>query len=980
VSGSGWDITTAPSASSPNQILTFNTNANGGSYRLCLTADRAAVRNIVVSDGISVSLTLDAVTLSTGTNGVPVLALGSNTAVDLVLAGDSLLVQVAQSGSGNNAAIFVPPSAALTVSGDGSLSAVSVSNGAGIGGGYRNPSNALTANDGSGTITIAGQANVYAGGGDSCAGIGSCNAVLGQTGDITITGQATVTAEGGRNAAGIGGGLDSYGGQITITGPVSIEATGGAGGAGIGGGEGRGGTVDIQCDPAGSPNSADPATCPNIKARSGSLAAAIGGAYKVDQAEDGLFVDVAVTIGGGIIEASAGQAGTGIGTGAHHQTGSTIITINGGQIVASGGYNNTTDAVGGPGVGGGFAKPNLGQVIINGGTLVATGGADSSGNTCGAGIGSTGSLVAGSTYDARPPTVAIGPGATVTAYAQCLNRPAIEADGANLAAQPQHVVNAQFRETGFTNDAGIDLDVFARGTGSAWKTLQLPAGYRGFAYTTGLTDSRNDAIAAYSSSNRALLGRVATQTGSTEIASDITNTAQSVSLATGTALKEQVSLSAMMSGSWTAAAEGVFTYAVSVVGTNGQPLTNREIPYTGGVVAGSGAQAPSSGSLYLNQSGKASVTLQHGQMITLEVDYTSKVQVKQTSLTAFTTSYTINESNPEAGLDTGLVMVSGPQRIVFSNVRQTAVLSISNRVTGLLADPTADFFFQVCVATAGNWTQFAYSVDGQAPTQLILDSTTYCSTSSIALHHSQVATLALPAEAEARVILENGPANYIPSYVIDSGVTTGTGADTGLQPMKGIDKLIAFINEYESVELTISKVVEGKYADQTPSYVFGLCLFAPGDVEFADGTKIPYTGGNASGVVGATPPLNGDFEVDGYGCGTLRLKHGQAVTMRVPKGTKLFLAENEIAGYAASYKVNGVSQPKDGQGGVSQVADQALVMACTNTLIAPPVVPSGLNEPTGGQAVYGIALGLALVLAAGVRRGLKRAQRGKAVS
>ena len=80
-----------------------------------------------------------------------------------------------------------------------------------------------------------------------------------------------------------------------------------------------------------------------------------------------------ITINGGIVSATGGDLGAGIGGGYHGSNGD--ITINGGSVTAEGNR-------GGAGIGSGEQWSNEGTITINGGTVTATGGSG------GAGIGS----------------------------------------------------------------------------------------------------------------------------------------------------------------------------------------------------------------------------------------------------------------------------------------------------------------------------------------------------------------------------------------------------------------------------------------------------------------------------------------------------------------------------------------------------------------------------------------------------------------
>jgi len=95
-----------------------------------------------------------------------------------------------------------------------------------------------------------------------------------------------------------------------------------------------------------------------------------------------IFGGGTITINGGIVNATGGSEGAGIGSnGGSGSDGSSTITINGGIVNATGGRE------GGAGIGGGSGS-NGGTITINGGIVNATGGG--SGSSSGAGIGGGG--------------------------------------------------------------------------------------------------------------------------------------------------------------------------------------------------------------------------------------------------------------------------------------------------------------------------------------------------------------------------------------------------------------------------------------------------------------------------------------------------------------------------------------------------------------------------------------------------------------
>ena len=245
----------------------------------------------------------------------------------------------------NYAGIQKENSGTLTIKdddGNGSLSAQSVGNGAGIGGGdVKNASN----------IIIEG-GTIEATGGGYAAGIGG--GAKGSGSDITIKG-GNVTAKGGDYAAGIGGGYYNYsttedagkGMNITIE-DGTVEAIGGNFAAGIGGGSGRNGENIVIGGGT-------------VTAKSQLYGAGIGGGCEGEGKD--------ITIKDGTVTAEGGQYAAGIG-GGQRRKGDTI-TIKGGTVTAKGGTNAA-------GIGGGENKDGT-NILIEGGTVTAIAGGNAAG-------------------------------------------------------------------------------------------------------------------------------------------------------------------------------------------------------------------------------------------------------------------------------------------------------------------------------------------------------------------------------------------------------------------------------------------------------------------------------------------------------------------------------------------------------------------------------------------------------------------------
>ena len=137
--------------------------------------------------------------------------------------------------------------------------------------------------------------------------------------------------------------------KLTVNGGISVNA---------------GNSLTVYAQPAENDKTTGSLTVENVEEGN----AGIGG--DVQQSGD------TITVNGGEITATGGTSGSGIGGGSKINGSGGTITINGGEITANGGDN-------GAGIGGGSASSG-GIITINGGTIATTGG------NLGAGIGSLG--------------------------------------------------------------------------------------------------------------------------------------------------------------------------------------------------------------------------------------------------------------------------------------------------------------------------------------------------------------------------------------------------------------------------------------------------------------------------------------------------------------------------------------------------------------------------------------------------------------
>ena len=319
---------------------------------------------IYVEKNADATITLDGVYIDVSdiaTSMVPAVRIEDNSTgnVNIILKGENSLkskkfcAAIQKNGDGETIGT-------LTISGEGSLTAIGGGEGAGIGSESYEATSRITITGG--TITTTG--------GEEGAGIGS--GWRGAASNITISG-GTITANGGYLGAGIGSGRGGNANKITIN-SGTVTATGNGGGAGIGGGHGGAGT-DITI--TGGTVTAMSSTSEDYKG----TGAGIGGGY----AEAGTNI----TISGGIVTATSSVIGNytsaGAGIGGGYDGAGTDITITGGTVTAmSSAIGDYTSA--GAGIGGGYTGAGT-DITITGGTVTAESNAIGERANTGAGIG-----------------------------------------------------------------------------------------------------------------------------------------------------------------------------------------------------------------------------------------------------------------------------------------------------------------------------------------------------------------------------------------------------------------------------------------------------------------------------------------------------------------------------------------------------------------------------------------------------------------
>jgi len=275
-------------------------------------------------------------------------------------------------------------------------------------------------------------------------------------------------------------------------------------------------------------------------------AAAIGGDDNGTEISSG-----AIVINGGTVNATqsyAGSTGAAIGGGGRldnsGQAGAGYVTINGGTVNAS--STGRGAAIGGGGIMAFNALAGTGNVTITNGVVNAVntgfgaaigGGAavhiDSStganGHPGACDVSITGGLVTATAYqgaaigsgflgyqgkETNDRIVNIGEGAVIKAYSSGKDsapifsgqaRPAIDVSGTNSVTGDGYFVNARLNAADISSSP-TTLMIRKIGVIPVIDTLTLPATYRNFAYTTGL--SRTDYITAYNASGSEYRGTV----------------------------------------------------------------------------------------------------------------------------------------------------------------------------------------------------------------------------------------------------------------------------------------------------------------------------------------------------------------------------------------------------------------------------------------------------------------------------------------
>ncbi len=164
------------------------------------------------------------------------------------------------------------------------------------------------------------------------------------------------------------------------------------------------------------------------------------------------------------------------------------------------------------------------------------------------------------------------------------------------------------------------------------------------------------------------------------------------------------------------------------------------------------------------------------------------------------------------------------------------------------------------------------------------------------------------------------------------------------------------------VNVTISKMVAGDYADKTREFSFTIYLRDGGGVALPAGTQLLYTGSVVSGS-GAESPASGTLTLNEEGKATFTLKHGQQIIMKdpVPQGS-VQIVESADPNYSVSFTDTTTTVTTNGSDtGAVSLSGADRTFDFINTRIS--VVPTGvLTGDIQGPALLGLSMLLLMVL------------------
>lgn len=353
------------------------------------------------------------------------------------------------------------------------------------------------------------------------------------------------------------------------------------------------------------------------------------------------------------------------------------------------------------------------------------------------------------------------------------------------------------------------------------------------------------------------------------------------------------------------------------------PLAGKTYSYTGSAfLDGVTPPSPAEGSYTFNSNGQAKITLTHGQKITF------------TGIPAGTT-YTVDEEAQDG------YALSSNGSILNGEIKkaQTAVVGVENQVI-----PTGSLRISKTVVSNGNAltdsdkkAEFTFKVEFKDADENELigeypytgnESGTISSGDKVILKHGQeIAIGNLPKGTHYTVweVKTEAAGGYTADIKVAEGVTKVNATDDMLVGGTGIidsnsEAAVEFINTVNTGSLSIQKTVIG--AVNKPEDTFAFVVKLTKDDQPLTGSY-PYVGSSTESGINA--PENKELNLDEEGKGTIRLMHGQKITISdLPVGTVYQVEEMPYDGYK-------VILPDNTQGTIAE-KDGEITVAFTNQM------------------------------------------------